>query len=113
MDKRRWTKGNRISTGKPTVRGEREEGKRRNRGQVARNLKRKRTKGSGSKGECRSESEGKHLWNGCGSEAGKSERIRTERQVSGTGRKARETRLERRGKAEEPRGTEVHRRKPL
>ena len=35
----------------------------------------------------RSNPKGKHLWNGCGSEAGKDERKQTENRVCGTGRK--------------------------
>ena len=41
---------------------------------------------------------GKHLWNGCGSEAGKDERKPTESRVREPGRNARETRQERTGK---------------
>ena len=37
-------------------------------------------------GKCGSESGSKHLWNGCGSEAGKSERKRTAKLSTGTGK---------------------------
>ena len=56
--------------GEPLSRGNVDEGKGRDRQLSSRSLKLTRTKESGSKGKCRSESEGKHLGNSCGSEPG-------------------------------------------
>ena len=77
-------------TGKATVRRGREEMERKNRrlsswkrktdGRKKGSRKRKIPKGKRTRG---SETEGKHLWNGCGSEAGKSERKRTAKLSTG------------------------------
>ena len=98
------------STVKATVRQKREERKGR-----SRELSSRKWNGSGRKeAEVRHRPrrrnlKGDHLWNSCGSEAGKDERKPTESQVSRTGRNERETGQDRRGKAEGTKGTEAHR----
>ena len=47
--------------------------------------------------------EGKHLWNGCGSEAGKSERKRTARPSTGTWKKDMRNQVGEKGETEEAR----------
>ena len=67
------------STGKATVRQDQEEGKGRNRGLSSQNRKRSGRKKAEKEGKRpRAKAEGKHLWNSCGSEAGKDERKQTE-----------------------------------
>jgi hypothetical protein len=80
----------RRGTGKAAVRRNREEKERKNRrlsswkrktnGRKKGSRKRKIPKGKRTRG---SKTEGKHLWNGCGSEAGKSERKRTAKLSTG------------------------------
>ena len=73
------------STGGTAARGEREEGKRK-----SRRLSSWKWKASGRKKVNRKrkisevKTDGKHLWNGCGSEAGKSEKKRTVEPSTGT-----------------------------
>ena len=74
-----------TGTGKAAVRRNREEKERKNR-----RLSSWKRKGSGRKKAERKwkmpevRTEGKHLWNGCGSEAGRSERKRTAKPSTGT-----------------------------
>ena len=72
-------------TGKAAVRRNREEKERKNRRLSSRKRKVSGRKKAGRKWK-RPEvrTEGKHLWNGCGSEAGKSERKRTAKLSTGT-----------------------------
>ena len=93
------------STEGTAARGKREEGNGKSRKLSSQSLKQKRTKESGK--------EGKHRWNGCGSETGKDERKRTESQVPETGNKAWETRRRRRGKTGKPKGRTEALDKPL
>ena len=67
------------STGKATVRQGQEEGEGRNRRLSSQNRKRSGRKKAEKEGEWpKAKAEGKHLWNSCGSEAGKDERKQTE-----------------------------------
>ena len=74
-----------AGTGKAAVRRNREEKERKNR-----RLSSWKRKGSGRKKAKRKQkrpevrTEGKHLWNGCGSETGKSEKKRTAKLSTGT-----------------------------
>ena len=74
-----------TGTGKAAVRQNREEKERKNRRPSSWKRKRNRRK-KGNRKWKRPEvrTEGKHLWNGCGSEAGKSERKRTAKPSTGT-----------------------------
>ena len=78
-----WTEEER-STGGTAVRGEREEGKRKNGRLSSQNRtevdERKRKRGESP----RARAEGKHRWNSCGSETGRDERKQTESQVRRT-----------------------------
>ena len=76
-----------TGTGKAAVRRNREEKERKNRRLSS--WKRKtngRKKGSRKWKMLEVKTEGKHLWNGCGSEAGKSERKQTAKLSTGTGK---------------------------
>ena len=78
------------------------------------NRKMRRTKESRKRrGKAESESKGKHLWNGCGSETRKDERKRTECQVREPRRNAREIRQERMGETVKPKGRAEALEKPL
>ena len=88
-----------TGTGKAAVRRNREEKERKNR-----RLSSWKRKVSGRKKVNRKwkiPEEGKHLWNGCGSETGKDKRKQTESRVREPGKKAWETRPGRTGKAKE------------
>ena len=101
------------STGGTAARGEREEGKRKRRRlssqkqaeaderrrKQAESPEEKRTRGSGK--------EGKHRWNGCGSETGKDERKQTESRVLENGRETREIGWNGSGKARKLKGGEA------
>ena len=106
-----------IRTEGTAARGEREEGKRKCRrlsSQKRAEADERKRKASG-KARKRSESgtEGKHRWNGCGSETGKDERKQTDSQVPKAGREARETGRKRRRKTGKPKGRTVALDKPL
>ena len=80
------------STGGTAVRGEREEGKRKS-GRLSSQKRAEadeRKQKASRKARKRSESgeEGKHRWNGCGSETGKDERKQTESRVRRTGKES-------------------------
>ena len=86
------------------MRGKREEKERKNR-----RLSSWKRKGSGrKKAEQKWKSpevrtEGKHLWNGCGSEAGKSERKRTAKLSTGTWKEGMRNQVGEKGETEEAR----------
>ena len=74
-----------TGTGKAAVRRNREEKERKNRGLSSWKLKASgRKKASRRRKIPEAKAEGKHLWNGCGSEAGKSERKLTAKPSTGT-----------------------------
>ena len=74
-----------TGTGKAAVRRNREEKERKNRGLSSRKRKRSRRKEADRKWKMPEvRTEGKHLWNSCGSEAGKGERKRTAKPSTGT-----------------------------
>ena len=91
-------------TGKATVRQNREEMERKNR-----RLSSWKPKASGRKKANRrrkmpeEKAEGKHLWNGCGSEAGKSERKRTAKPSTGTWKEGMRNQAGEKGETEEAR----------
>ena len=67
-------------------------------------MKGKRTKESRGEGERpKAKAEGKHLWNGCGSEAGKSERKRTVKPSTGTWKEGMRNQAGEKGETEEAR----------
>ena len=73
-----------AGTGKAAVRRNREEKERKNRRLSSWNRKRSGRKKADRKGKRpKVKTEGKHLWNGCGSEAGKSEKKRTAKLSTG------------------------------
>ena len=92
----------RSSTGKNRCEGKLGRREKKKQRLSSQNLNGNRTKEKGNARKTpqgsRKTEKGEHLWNSCGSEAGKDERKQTESQVHRTGKKARETRLERRGK---------------
>ena len=53
--------------------------------------------------------EGKHLWNGCGSEAGKSERKQTEKPSTGTWKEGTRNQAGKNGEAQEAKAEREHR----
>ena len=84
-----WTEEER-STGGTAVRGKREEGKRKNGRLSSQNQEDADGKKAEVKGKAQ-KTEGKHWWNGCGSETRKDERKQTESRVLKNGRETRET----------------------
>ena len=93
-----------AGTGKAAVRRNREEKERKNR-----KLSSWKRKGSGRKEADRKwkipevKAEGKHLWNGCGSEAGKSEKKRTAKPSTGTWKEDMRNQVGEKGETEEAR----------
>ena len=91
-------------TGKATVRQGREETERKNR-----RLSSWKRKASGRKKASRKrkmpevKTEGKHLWNGCGSEAGRSEKKRTAKPSTGTWKEGMRNQAGEKGETEEAR----------
>ena len=87
--KKRKQKGR---TEEATERRRQEERERKNRKLSSQNRNRRERKRPEGKGKARKRSEsgkeGKHQWNGCGSETGKDERKQTESRVQDPGRKA-------------------------
>ena len=75
------------STEEATVRQKREERKGRNRGLSSRKRRRSgRKKAEGKRKIRKAKAGSKHLWNGCGSEAGKGEKKHTAKLSTGTGK---------------------------
>ena len=93
-----------TGTGKATVRRNREEEERKNRG-----LSSWKRKGNGRKKVERKwkrlevRTEGKHLWNGCGSEAGRSEKKRTAKLSTRTWEESMRNQAGEKGETEEAR----------
>ena len=93
-----------AGTGKAAVRRNREEKERKNR-----RLSSWKRKANGRKNGSRKwkipevRTEGKHLWNGCGSEAGKSERKRTAKPSTGTWKEGTRNQAGEKGETEEAR----------
>ena len=93
-----------TGTGRAAVRRSREEKERKNR-----RLSSWKRKASGRKKASRKRKmpevkmEGKHLWNGCGSEAGKSERKRTAKPSTGTWKEGMRNQAGEKGETEEAR----------
>ena len=93
-----------AGTGKAAVRRNREEKERKNR-----RLSSWKWKGSGRKKADRMrkrpvvKTEGKHLWNGCGSEAGRSERKRTAKPSTGIWKEGMRNQAGEKGETEEAR----------
>ena len=93
-----------TGTGKAAERRNREEKERKNR-----KLSSWKRKGNGRKKEDRKwkipevRTEGKHLWNGCGSEAGKSEKKRTAKPSTGTWKEGMRNQAGEKGETEEAR----------
>ena len=93
-----------TGTGEAAVRRNREERERKNRRLSS--WKRKvngRKEGSWKWKRLEARAEGKHLWNGCGSEAGKSERKRTARPSTGTWEEGMRDQAGEKGETEEAR----------
>ena len=105
------------STGGTAARGEREagKGKRRRLSSQKQAEADERKRKAGGKARKRSESgtEGKHRWNGCGSETGKDERKQTDSRVPKAGKEAWETRRKKRWKTGKPKGRTEALEKPL
>ena len=93
-----------AGTGKATVRQNREEKERKNRRLSSQNRKRSGRKKADRKQKMPEvRAEGKHLWNGCGSEAGKSERKRTVEPSTGTWKEGMRNQAGEKGETEEAR----------
>ena len=93
-----------AGTGKAAVRRNREEKERKNRRLSSWKRKengRKKVERKGKIPEVKTE--GKHLWNGCGSEAGRSERKRTAKPSTGTWKEGMRNQAGEKGETEEAR----------
>ena len=93
-----------TGTGKAAVRRGREEKERKNRRLSSWKLKASgRKKASRRRKMPEVKTEGKHLWNGCGSEAGKSEKKRTAKPSTGTWKEGMRNQAGEKGETEEAR----------
>ena len=93
-----------TGTGKAAVRRNREEKERKNRRLSSWKRKRSGRKKADWKWKIPEvRTEGKHLWNGCGSEAGKSEKKRTARPSTGTWKEGMRNQAGEKGETEEAR----------
>ena len=107
-----WTEEERSTVG-TDVRGEPEEGKRKD-GRLSSQNRAEADERKWKRGKSpEARAEGKHQWNGCGSEAGKDERKRTESRVRRAGREGTGNRAGRNGEDQGSESGEGAPEKPL